>query len=114
MYKIDIKPLSVNEVWKGKRFKTNKYKSYELEMIFLLPKIEVPKPPFKVYYEFGMSSSLSDWDNPIKPFQDILQKKYGIDDRDIFEANVKKFKTKKGQEYIKFEISNLQRQDKEL
>lgn len=107
MYKVDIKPLSVNQVWQGKRFKTSKYKSYEREMILKLPKIKMPKPPFKVYYEFGMSSSLSDWDNPIKPFQDILQKKYNIDDRDIFEANVKKVKTEKGKEYIKFKITTI-------
>ncbi len=104
---ISIKPLSVNQVWQGKRFKTQKYKSYEKEVLLLLPMIKVPKPPYKVYYEFGMSSSLSDWDNPIKPFQDILQKKYGIDDRDIYEANVKKVKTIKGQEYIKFDIIGL-------
>jgi len=104
---ISIKPLSVNQVWQGKRFKTQKYKSYEKEVLLLLPMIKVPEPPYKVYYEFGMSSSLSDWDNPIKPFQDILQKRYGIDDRDIYEANVKKVKTIKGQEYIKFDIIGL-------
>jgi len=104
---ISIKPLSVNQVWQGKRFKTQKYKSYEKEVLLLLPMINVPEPPYKVYYEFGMSSRLSDWDNPIKPFQDILQKRYGIDDRDIYEANVKKVKTIKGQEYIKFDIIRL-------
>ncbi len=104
---ISIKALSINQAFQGRRFKTQKYKSYEKEVLLLLPMIKVPKPPYKVYYEFGMSSSLSDWDNPIKPFQDILQKKYGIDDRDIYEANVKKVKTIKGQEYIKFDIIGL-------
>jgi len=27
--KINIKPLSVNDAWKGKRYKTEKYKNYE-------------------------------------------------------------------------------------
>ena len=34
---IPIKPLSVNEAWQGKRFKTNKYQKYERDMLILLP-----------------------------------------------------------------------------
>jgi Holliday junction resolvase RusA-like endonuclease len=107
MVNINIKPLSVNQCWQGKRFKTPKYKQYEKDLLLMLPKIKLPKPPFKVYYEFGFSNSLSDWDNPIKPLQDILQKKYDFDDRHIFEATVKKTKVKKGKEYIKFEINSI-------
>lgn len=73
----------------------------------MLIAIKLPQPPFKVYYEFGMSNSQSDWDNPIKPLQDILQKRYNFNDKDIYEANVKKVKVKKGEEYIKFEITSL-------
>jgi len=114
MVKIDIKPLSVNQVWQGKRFKTQKYKSYEKELLLKLPTIKIPPPPYKVIYEFGMSSVLSDWDNPIKPFQDVLQKRYGFDDKHIFEATVKKVKTERGKEYIKFTIRELIDKYKEL
>ena len=50
----------------------------------------------------------ADWDNPIKPFVDILQKKYGFNDRDILEATVKKVKTAKGKEYIEFSLEGIQ------
>jgi hypothetical protein len=40
--RIDIKPLSVNESWQGKRFKTDKYKLYERACLFMLPKLNVP------------------------------------------------------------------------
>jgi len=106
MVKIDIKPISVNQCWQGRRFKTNKYKSYEKEMLFRLPKIKIPEPPYKVYYEFGFSSAASDLDNPIKPLQDILQKKYEFNDKDIFEMTAKRVKVKKGQEYLKFELTH--------
>src|SRR5690625_3712830 len=107
IYRSNIKPLSVNEAWQGKRYKTPKYKAYERALMFMLPKkITLPKKPYKIYLEFGMSSSLSDWDNPIKPFQDVLQSKYKFNDRDIVEAHVKKVKTKKGQEYIKWSIQS--------
>lgn len=99
MAKIDIKPLSVNECWQGKRFKTEKYKWYELELISLLPdQVDITD---KLSIEFGISK-LSDIDNPLKPFLDILQKKYGINDRDFNELTVKKNVVKKGQEFIFF------------
>lgn len=102
---LSIKPLSVNKCWQGRRFKTQEYKAYEKEVLMRLPAAKVPEPPYKVYYEFGMSNMQSDWDNPCKPTQDILQKKYGFNDRDIIEAHVKKVKVKKGEEYftVRFE-----------
>jgi Holliday junction resolvase RusA-like endonuclease len=106
--RIDIKPISVNQCWRGRRFKTDKYKGYEKEMLFRLPKINIPEPPFKVYYEFGFSSANSDLDNPIKPLQDILQKFYNFNDKDIFEMVAKRVKVKKGNEYLIFEIKQLE------
>lgn len=104
MNKINIKPLSVNEVWQGKRFKTTAYKSYEKSLLLLLPNFEIPKGKLKIYFEFGFSNSQSDIDNPVKPILDILQKKYGFNDSQVYEMNVKKEIVKKGSEYIKIEI----------
>lgn len=106
MYKLNIKPLSVNKVWQGRRFKTQEYKNYEKIVLMMLPKIKLPEPPYSVYFEFGFSNSGSDIDNPVKPFTDILQKKYNINDKDIYTMILEKRKVKKGQEYIKFEINN--------
>jgi len=110
MVTIEIKPLSVNQVWAGKRFKTPKYKQYERDMLMLLPNRHLPEPPYEVYYEFGFSSTASDLDNCIKPMQDILQKRYGFDDKHIHQMLVRKFKVKKGDEYLKFEIKALKSQ----
>lgn len=107
MIKVQIKPLSVNEAWQGKRFKTPKYSKYERDLLFLLPKISLPLPPYRITFEFGLSSKLADWDNPIKPTQDVMQKKYGFNDKDIIEARVTKKLTKKGQEYFKFLIETV-------
>lgn len=109
--KIYIKPLSVNQCWQGKRFKTPKYKGYEKELLLKLPNIKIPKPPFEVYYEFGFSSANSDLDNPIKPLQDILQKKYGFNDKAIFEMTAKRVKVTKGNEYLIFKIKELKRNE---
>ena len=106
---VSINPVSVNDCWKGRRFKTDKYKSYERELLLKLKPYKLPEPPYSVYYEFGLSSALSDWDNPVKPFQDILQKKYRFNDVDIQEAVVRKVKTVKGKEYVKFKIESYKK-----
>lgn len=98
--KKQIKPLSVNQCWQGKRFKTKEYKNYEQELLYTLPAQKLPKPPYHIYFEFGFSNSMSDWDNPVKPLQDIMQKKYGFNDKDIVQALIVKEKVKKGEEYF--------------
>jgi len=107
MIKINIKPLSVNKVWQGKRFKTQEYKNYEREVLLTLKPMKLPEPPYKAVYEFGFSSASSDLDNPVKPFQDILSKKYGFNDKLVYEMKVVRVKVKKGAEYIKFSIEHL-------
>ena len=104
MTRINIKPLSVNEAWQGRRFKTDKYKSYENTVLWLLPKIKLPKPPYEIHLKFGFSSKASDWDNPIKPTQDILSKKYGFDDKHIRKGVVETELVKRGEEYFEFKI----------
>lgn len=108
MIKIDIKPLSVNQCWQGRRFKTPKYKLYEKSLLLLLDNKELNrKPPYAIFIEFGFSSKLADIDNPLKPFLDILQKKYNINDRDIYELLVKKTIVEKSKEFIKYEIEEV-------
>ena len=105
--KINIKPLSVNQCWQGRRFKTKIYKGYEKELLLKLTKISVPNKQIGLNIVFGFSNKGSDIDNPLKPFLDILQKKYNINDRDIYELNVKKEIVKKGSEFISFKIYEI-------
>ena len=74
--KIDIKPLSVNEVWQGRRFKSKAYKNYEETLLWILPKNLKPiSGPVEIRFKFYMKNNkMSDWDNPIKPLQDVLVK----------------------------------------
>ena len=102
--RVNIKPLSVNEAWQGRRFKTDKYKSFENELLCLLKKMEIPKGKLILVAKFGLSSLNADWDNPIKPFQDVIQKKYGFNDRQIYKGIIEKVDVKKGDEFIDFEL----------
>lgn len=89
----------------GRRFKTKTYKDYEETMLYLLPKrLEIPEGKMTVKYLFGLSSKGADVDNLVKPFTDILQKKYGFDDRRIYRMEIEKVDVKKGAEFIDFEL----------
>ncbi len=105
--RLDVKPISVNIAWQGRRFKTDAYKAFEKECLYKLPKIIVPQPPYQVNYTFGFSNMLCDLLNPEKLVTDILCKKYGIDDKHIFKMVLEKVITKKGGEFIEFEILPL-------
>jgi Holliday junction resolvase RusA-like endonuclease len=107
-FKLDIKPISVNQCWKGKRYKTNIYKSFEKNMILILPKSKGKfSEMLRIELFFGFSSPLADIDNPVKPILDIMQKKYEFNDNQIFELNIRKCIVSKGKEFISVSINNL-------
>lgn len=104
---IKVKPLSVNQCWKGKRYKTETYKAYEQEVWYLLPNSNIPKGKLKLKIKVGLSSKNADVDNIAKPFIDILQKKYIFNDKMIYKLILEKEDVKKGEEYIDFKIEIL-------
>lgn len=107
MYQLNIKPLTVNQAWCGRRFKTSKYKEYEKELWYTLPRIKVPEGKLKVHYQFGFSYKGSDYDNAIKQFQDIISRKYKFNDSRIYKAIVEKIDVDKEKEFIRFKIEKL-------
>lgn len=104
MNKVQIKPLTANKAWQGKRYKTPDYKRYEADLSYILPDLDVPEGKLEVYYRFGVSSKNADYDNCIKQFQDVISKKYGFNDNRIYRAVIEKVDVKKGNEFIQFDI----------
>jgi len=87
------------------RYRSSKYIAFEEKLVYtLLPKLNIPDGQLEVHYVFGVSSNRFDVDNAIKPFQDVLQVKYGFDDKRIMYLTALKINVKRGEEYIKFEI----------
>ncbi len=106
-HRVDIKPLSVNEAWQGRRFRSNKYKAYRWDVWGKLPDQDKIEVPAKIWLrlEFGFANRASDIDNGLKPFIDILQKKYNFDDKNIFQLDVKKITVERpAKPFITFEI----------
>lgn len=108
--KIDAKPLSVNAAWKGRRFKSGDYKEFEIEVGYLLPRPKKALPKgthIEVHFRFYLTNAAStDYDNLIKPIQDILVKNGFIeDDRYVYYASQRKIASDKN--YIEVEIRPL-------
>lgn len=106
-FTINIKPLSVNQAWQGRRFKSPKYKYYEENLLKVLPPMDIPNPPYEIYFRFGFSSKSSDWDNACKSTQDIIAKKYKFNDKLIKRAIIDVDYVPKGEEYLEFKIKTL-------
>jgi Holliday junction resolvase RusA-like endonuclease len=107
MIRVAIKPLSVNEAYKGRHFPTVKLTAYKETLSYLLPKMAIPAGRLSVSYIFGLSSKSADADNCVKAFTDALCRRYGFDDRMIFRFEVEKRIVPKGKEFAEFEIKTF-------
>lgn len=104
-FRINIKPLSVNKAWQGRRFKTKEYIVYEKYLLLAMPMRKLPLPPYHIDFEFGFSNMASDVDNPIKLISDILQKRYKFNDSKVTSIYAEKKIVKKGDEYFSVTIT---------
>ena len=103
---ISLKPLSVNQAYKGKLKKRPALLVYEKALGFLLPraKVDFKDKELAVEITYGFSSRGSDIDNPNKPLIDALSKKYGFNDNQIYNLRTIKTIVGKGKEFIKVSI----------
>lgn len=105
MITLKVKPLSANNMYTGKKTKSFEYRQYEKTILSLLPNtFEIPKGKLRLLIRVGVSSSLSDVDNILKPFIDCLQLKYKFNDKLIYKIQVEKEDVPKGSEFIKFTL----------
>lgn len=108
MSTIKIKPLSSNRAWQGKRYSTPEKKAFEEELMYRLPRdLIVPEGDLQIWFVFGLSSKVADYDNFIKTAQDVIAKFYGFNDRRIYRGLTDKHDVKKGNEFLSFQIRPL-------
>jgi len=104
---LKIKPLSVNKVWQGRRFKTKDYKDYEQEVLLTLEKNEMIMGDVEVVFEFNLKNDKrSDIDNFIKPLLDIIVKK-GIIEDDRFIKHLDVYKGHSEKDNVRLTINKL-------
>ena len=106
---LEIKPLSVNRAWQGRRFSTPEKKQYERVLALLLPRAVVPGPYYRIDYKFYLVEfKLTDSQNLLKCLTDCLVKRGIIrDDRYIIEERIRKFPATKNRIEIEIESATL-------
>lgn len=107
---LNIKPLTVNQAWQGRRFSTPAKTAYEGALRLLLPNKAIPGGPYyRVEYDFHLVRfSTTDWDNLCKVLQDCLVKRGIIsDDRLIVDARIRKFPAKENRIVVTIEACGL-------
>lgn len=102
-----IRPMSINEAFQGRRFKTRAAKQYDAALALMLPNKKEPGPYYAVTYIFRIKNCwLRDYDNCIKQLQDCIVRRGIIsDDRKIVRAVIEKYPAKKDE--IMVEIESL-------
>ena len=74
----------------------------------LLPKLEIDcSKKLALTIDVGINCQ-ADVDNVAKPFIDVLQKKYGFNDRNIEQLHMYKNIVSKGKEFVNFKITYLE------
>ena len=103
-YILPLAPLSVNQAFQGRRFKTQKYNDWLDNGLWLLKKAGggTYRKPYNIEITLFMAR-LMDIDNPIKMILDLL-KKAGVieDDRYVDTLFIKKIVSKNKMIKIKF------------
>lgn len=91
---VNIKPLSINKAFQGRRFKTKEYKEYEKEFLVLLPERKKMEGKVGINLTFFLHHpQQSDVDNFLKLILDILQKKeYIKNDNNVYYLQAQKLK----------------------
>lgn len=93
---IPIRPISVNEAWQGRRFKTKKCNDYCKQFIKIAPVCKKISGIIEIEYRFYLiNHKKTDYDNLIKVTQDLLKEcGYIEDDRKIYKATIYKIPSK--------------------
>ena len=115
MNRVNLKPLSMNEAFMGRKRKTAAYRNYEIKVPKELPDLDLPeRGPLGLRLRAGLSNRAADLDNVVKPFLDILQANYGFNDNRIYIIEMTKVKVQKGEEYIAFDLYPLDEEPSDL
>lgn|SRR3990167_6066055 len=101
---LQVKPLSINDAFKGRRFKSREYEAYEKEVYYLLPNGFVEGEVI-VRFDFYLKNyARVDVDNLCKLLLDIITKKGLIeDDRKVVELVARKHRAEEPRVEIEIE-----------
>jgi len=104
---IEIKPISINNCFQGRRFRTKEFKHWQWAVISSLPKIKIESKEIQLYVTVYLKHPLqSDLDNFLKPLIDCIVKK-GIIKDDRYIHLIQAFKKQSEKEGFEIKIDSI-------
>lgn len=103
-----LKPLSVNDMWLGRKTDSAKYRKYREHLIRTLPNLEMPEGKLTLELRVYLERSNADLDNVLKGLIDSLQDRYEFNDKIIYKIVAEKFVVKRGEGNIEFRFTPYQ------
>jgi len=103
MHYLPLKPISVNEMYIKGKIKSPQYRRLERDALLMMPNFKLPEPPYLLLLVVGIAPN-ADASNYIKPQEDIIQLKYGVNDRYNYRLIVDKIDCKPKDKFFAFEI----------
>jgi len=109
---VNLKPLSINKAWQGRRFKTQDYKDYEEALLWKLKGQKKIPGWYHIRFDFYIKSyKTSDLSNLIKATEDCIVKA-GLVDDDRFCKSMTIEKHNSNRDYFKFVIEGVEDEEK--
>ena len=112
--RLNLKPVSTNEMYGGKKFKSKKARQFESDAAILLARNArqriLPNGDLTIHFRFGTTRQ-KDLSNNVKLLEDIIARHYGIDDRRFCGQTAVRVPVKKGEEFIIFQIAPFSHND---
>ena len=104
---IPLKPLSLNNCYRGRRFSTRQKKQYDRDLQILLPKVRVDGPLYTVTFRFFLQRPFAgDLDNLCKNLLDnIVDRGIITSDKKVVEIHLYKYRASK--DSIEVQVESL-------
>ena len=110
MITLNLKPVSTNKIWQGKRWMSKEGAQFKKDCITLLRAKQVKLKPLEqgdmsIHFRFGLSRDM-DTSNCIKLVEDCIALALGVDDIRFRGMTATKERVEKGHEFIAVEITD--------
>ena len=105
--RLQIKPLSTNRIYVGRKVKSSQARQFERDIALLLAayakETELPDGDLAIHFRFGTTRQ-KDLSNNVKLLEDQIAKHYGIDDRRFAGHTAVRIPVPRGEEFVIFQI----------
>lgn len=104
---LELRPVSTNRLYVGRRFLSKAAKQFKeqchRQLLLLSEPVLVPRGPLELHFVFGLHRDM-DVSNCVKLVEDCIADFYGFNDKRVQGCSLRKVKVARGEEFISFSL----------